>query len=157
MSVKSIPDGYHSITPYLIVKEPAQALEFYQKAFGAIELIRMADPNGGIMHAEFQVGDSKVMMAGEFPQMGAVSPQTLGGTPVSLCLYVENVDECFQQALAAGAKEKRAVQDQFYGDRSGTLEDPFGHTWTIATHVEDLTKEQIEQRFAQMMGQPPCE
>jgi PhnB protein len=135
MAVTFIPEGYHSVTPYLIVKDAAKALEFYQKAFGATEVMRMADPNGDIMHAEFQVGDSKVMMAGEFPHMGALSPQTIGGSPVSLCLYVENVDAMFQQALAAGAKEKRAVQDQFYGDRSGTLEDPFGHTWTVATHT----------------------
>jgi PhnB protein len=153
MAVKAIPDGYHSVTPYLIVKEPAKALEFYAKAFGAKEVMRLADPGGGIMHAEFQVGDSKVMMAGEYPDMGALSPQTIGGSPVSLCLYVENVDEMFQQALAAGAKERRAVQDQFYGDRSGTLEDPFGHTWTVATHKEDLTEEEIGQRFAAMMQQ----
>ncbi len=154
MAVESIPDGYHSVTPYLIVKEPAEALEFYRKAFGAVELVQMADPHGGIMHAEFQVGDSMVMMAGEYPDMGAISPQTLGGTPVSLCLYVENADQVFSQALAAGAKELRAVQDQFYGDRSGTLEDPFGHKWTIATHIEDVTPEEVAERFAKMM-QPP--
>ncbi len=150
MAVKYIPEGYHTVTPYLIVKEPKQALEFYKKAFGAKELLRLEDPSGGIMHAEFQIGDSKVMMAGEYPDMGAVSPQKLGGSPVSFCLYVEKVDEMFQQALAAGAKERRPIQDQFYGDRSGTLEDPFGHTWTIATHIEDLTQEEIEQRAAKM-------
>ena len=151
MAVNYIPDGYHTITPYLIVKDPAKALAFYQKAFGAKEILRMSDHNGGIMHAEFQVGDSKVMMAGEYPDMGALSPQSIGGTPVSLCLYVDNVDKMFQQALDAGATQKRPVQDQFYGDRSGTLEDPFGHTWTIATHIEDLTQEQVEQRVAEMM------
>jgi PhnB protein len=150
MAVKYVPDGYHSVTPYLIVKEPAKALEFYKKAFGAKEIMRMDDGHGGIMHCEFQIGDSKVMMAGEYPQMGALSPQSIGGSPISLCLYVETVDEMFQQALAAGAKEKRAVQNQFYGDRTGTLEDPFGHTWSIATHIEDLTQEQIEQRAAEM-------
>lgn len=157
MAVHFIPEGYHSLTPYLIVKDAAQALEFYKKALGAKEVLRMSDPNGGIMHAEFQVGDSKVMMAGEYPEMGALSPQTIGGSPVSLCLYVENVDEMFQQALAAGATQRRPVQNQFYGDRSGTLEDPFGHTWTIATHIEDLTQEQVEQRFAEMNQQPPGE
>lgn len=151
MAVNYIPDGYHAVTPYLIVKDPAKALEFYQKAFGAKEVLRMSDPNGGIMHAEFQVGDSKIMMAGEYPDMGALSPRSIGGTPVSLCLYVENADKMFQSALDAGAAEKRPVQDQFYGDRSGTLEDPFGHTWTIATHIEDLTQEQVKQRFDEMM------
>jgi len=150
MTVKYIPEGYHTVTPYLIVKEPKQALEFYKKAFGAKELHRMDDGQGGIMHAEFQIGDSKVMMAGEYPDMGALSPQTIGGTPVGLCLYVENVDEMFQQALAAGGTERRAVQNQFYGDRSGTVEDPFGHKWTIATHIEDLTLEEVEQRAAKM-------
>lgn len=151
MAVKYIPDGYHNVTPYLIVKDPVKALEFYKKAFGAKEVMRMEDGNGGIMHAEFQIGDSKVMMAGEYPQMGAVSPQTIGGTPVFLGLYVEDVDETFRQALASGAKERRAVQDQFYGDRTGTLEDPFGHLWSVATHIEDLTQEQIERRAAEMM------
>lgn len=153
MAVKYIPEGYHSVTPYLIVKEPAKALEFYKTAFGAKEIMRMDDGHGGIMHAEFQIGDSKVMMAGEYPDMGALSPETLGGSPISLCLYVEKVDEIFQQALATGATERRAVQNQFYGDRSGTLRDPFGHTWTLATHIEDLTPEQIGERAAQWMQQ----
>ncbi len=151
MAAKPIPEGYHSVTPYLIVKDPAAALEFYQKAFGAVEHVRMPDQKGGIMHAEFQVGDSRLMMAGEYPDMKALSPQSLGGTPVSFCLYVENADAAFQQAVAAGATVRRPVQDQFYGDRSGTVEDPFGHTWTIATHKEDLTPERIQERFAAMM------
>ena len=153
MAVKPIPEGFHSVTPYLIVKDPAAALEFYQQAFGAVERMRMPDQQGGIMHAEFQVGDSRVMMAGEYPDRKALSPQSLGGTPVSLCLYVENVDETFQQAVAAGATVRYPVQDQFYGDRSGTIEDPFGHTWSIATHKEDLTLEQVKERFAAMMQQ----
>ena len=151
MTVPFKPEGYHSVTPYLIVKDAKQALEFYAKAFGATELLRLADPGGGIMHCEFQIGDSKIMMAGEYPGMGALSPQTIGGTPVSFCIYVENCDEMFKQAIAAGGKEKRPVTDQFYGDRSGTLEDPFGHTWTVATHKEDFTPEQIEERAAKMM------
>lgn len=151
MPVSYVPEGYHSITPYLIVNDAPKALAFYRDAFGATEVLRLEDPQGKIMHCEFRVGDSMIMMAEECPEMGALDPQTIGGTPVSLCLYVENVDETFQQALTAGATEKRGVQDQFYGDRSGTLEDPFGHTWTVATHKEDLTQDQIEQRFAEFM------
>ncbi len=127
-SSRRIPEGFHSVTPYLIVKNPAAALEFYRKAFEAVEHVRMPDPKVGIMHAEFQVGDSRLMMAGEYPGMNALSPQNLGGTPVSFCVYVENVDDAFQQAVDAGATVRRPVQDQFCGDRSGTVEDPFGHT-----------------------------
>ncbi|MCA9072802.1 MAG: VOC family protein, partial [Planctomycetaceae bacterium] len=151
--VSFIPEGYHSITPYLIVNDALKALAFYRDAFGATEVLRLADPQGKIMHCEFQVGNSKIMMAEGCEEMGALDPHTIGGSPVSLCLYVEKVDEIFQQALAAGATEKRGVQDQFYGDRSGTLEDPFGHTWTVATHIEDLTQEQVDQRFAEWMQQ----
>jgi len=153
MTVSFQPEGYQSVTPYLVVKNAAEALDFYAKAFGAKELMRLQDPGGKVMHAEFQVGDSRIMIADECPEMSALSPQTVGGSPVNFCIYVENCDEVFQQALAAGGKEKRPVQDQFYGDRSGTLEDPFGHTWTIATHKEDLTQEEIEQRAAEMMKQ----
>jgi len=149
MSVKAIPEGYHSITPYLIVKGAAAALEFYKKAFNAAELFRMADPSGTIGHAEIQIGDSRIMLADEFPEMGARSPDTVGGTPVGLCLYVEDVDTLYQQALAAGARELRPLQDQFYGDRSGTLLDPFGHQWTLATHVEDVPPEELERRAAE--------
>jgi PhnB protein len=153
MAVKPIPDGYQTVTPYLIVSGAAKALEFYKKAFGAKERMRLASPDGKIGHAEIQIGDSVVMLADEFPQMGAKSPQTIGGTPVGICVYVEKVDSVFKQALAAGGKEERPVKDQFYGDRSGTLIDPFGHKWTIATHIEDVTPEEIGKRMAAM--KPP--
>ena len=147
MTVKAIPDGYYTATPYLIVKGAARAIEFYKKAFGATELMRLADPSGKVGHAEIRIGNSPIMLADEFPEMGARSPEAFGGSPVSIALYVEDVDERFRQAIAAGAKEVRPVQDQFYGDRSGTLTDPFGHTWTIATHKEDLSPEEISKRL----------
>ncbi len=151
MPVQPIPAGYHTITPYLIIQGAAQALEFYKKAFGATEIMRFPDPSGKIGHAEIKIGDSVVMLADEFPEMGFRSPQSLGGPGLSLLLYVEDVDRRFQQALAAGAKEMRPVKDQFYGDRSGTLTDPFGHVWTIATHKEDLTPEELQKRAAAAM------
>jgi PhnB protein len=153
MSVKPIPDGFHSVTPYLVVDNAADAIAFYERALGATEIMRMAGPNGNVGHAEIKVGDSPIMLADEFPEMGFRSPQSIGGTPVSLCLYVENVDECFKTALAAGAKEIRPVTDQFYGDRSGTLEDPFGHVWTIGTHKEDLGPDELQKRFEESMQQ----
>jgi PhnB protein len=148
-----IPPGYHTVTPYLIIQDAAKAIEFYKKAFGATELLRLPAPDGKLMHAEIKIGDSVVMLADEHPQMGYSGPKALGGTPVSILLYVENVDARFSQALAAGAKEMRPVQDQFYGDRSGTLTDPFGHVWTIGTHVEDLSEAEIQQRFEAFMKQ----
>jgi len=154
MAVKPIPDGYHTVTPYLIVKGAAKALEFYKKALGAEERVRMPGPEGKIMHAEIQIGDSTIMLADEFPQMGAVSPQSLGGTPVGICLYVQDVDTLFKRAIAAGGKEERPLQNQFYGDRSGTMVDPFGHKWTIATHIEDVTPEEMQRRMAAM--KPPA-
>lgn len=155
MAVKPIPDGYHTVTPYLIVKGAAAALDFYKKAFGATELMRMADPSGKVGHAEIRIGNSPIMLADEFPDMGFRSPQSLGGTPVSILLYVEDVDTRFQQAIGAGAKELRPVKDQFYGDRSGTLEDPFGHVWTVATHTEDLSEEEMRKRAEAAMKQQP--
>ncbi len=146
MAVKPIPDGYHTLTPYLIVKGAAAALEFYAKALGAQELVRMADPSGRVGHAEMKIGDSPFMLADEFPEMGAVAPPAGGGHSVSFLVYVPDVDAAFARALAAGAKAVRPVQDQFYGDRSGTLEDPFGHQWTLATHVEDVSPEEMERR-----------
>lgn len=148
MAAKPIPDGYHTVTPYLIVKGAPRAIEFYKKAFGATEVMRMAQPDGRIGHAEVRVGDSAVMLADEFPEMGIVSPATLGGTPVTLLIYVEDVDARFAEAVAAGATVKRPVVDQFYGDRSGTLADPFGHVWTIATHKEELSPEEMDRRHA---------
>jgi PhnB protein len=153
MSVKPVPDGYHTVTPYLIVSGGAKALDFYKRALGAEEQMRLEGPDGKIGHAEIKIGDSIVMLADEFPEMGAKSPQSIGGTPVGICLYVENVDARFDQAVKAGAKVERPVQDQFYGDRSGTVIDPFGHKWTIATHIEDLSPEEIGQRMAAM--KPP--
>lgn len=146
MAVKAIPAGYHSVTPYLIIKGATAAIEYYKKAFGAIELFRFPAPGGKIGHAEIKVGDSPIMLADEFPEMGHKSPKSLGGTPVSLMIYVEDVDTVFKQAIAAGGKEQRPVADQFYGDRLGTLEDPFGHHWHVSTHKEDVSLEEMEKR-----------
>jgi PhnB protein len=146
--VKPIPEGYHSATPYLIVKDAARAIEFYKRAFGATELLRMAAPGGKIGHAEIKIGDSPIMLADEVPDMGALSPESLGGTPVSILLYVEDVDAVFNQAIAAGAKIQRPVKDQFYGDRTGGVTDPFGHVWYVATHKEDVSPEEMRKRAA---------
>ena len=143
---KPIPDGYHSVTPYLIVNGAADAIAYYVKAFGATELFRMPAPEGKIGHAEIKIGDSPIMLADEFPEMGYKSPQSLGGSPVSIMIYVDDVDTTFSQAVAAGGKEQRPVKDQFYGDRSGTLEDPFGHVWHVATHKEDIAPDEMERR-----------
>jgi len=151
MAVKPIPTPYRTVTPYLIVKGGAEAIEFYSKALGARERMRLPAPEGKIGHAELEIGDSVIMLADEFPEMQALSPKTLGGTPVSFCIYVEDVDARFQQAIAAGGRETRPVKDQFYGDRSGTFEDPFGHTWTLATHVEDVSPEEMARRAEKQM------
>jgi PhnB protein len=146
--VKPIPEGYHTATPYLIIKDAARAIEFYKKAFGATELMRMTQPDGRVGHAEIKIGDSPIMLADEFPEMGSRSPQSLGGSPVSLYLYVVDVDGLAKRAVEAGAKLVRPVKDQFYGDRSGSVEDPFGHQWHIATHVEDVAPDEIDKRAA---------
>lgn len=143
---KAIPDGYHSVTPYLIVKGAADALEFYKRVFGATEHFRMPAQGGKIGHAEIKIGDSVIMLADEYPEIGARSPQSLGGAAVSLMIYVDHVDEIFKRAIKAGAKELQPLEDKFYGDRSGTLQDPFGHVWTIATHVEDVSTEEVRRR-----------
>jgi PhnB protein len=151
--VKPIPDGYHSVTPYLSIKGAAKAVAFYQQAFGAKELVRMDMPDGRIGHAELQIGDSRIMLADEMPEMPdavAKSPASLRGTTVGLNIYLENVDAAFKRAVEAGGKVKRPVTDQFYGDRSGTLEDPFGHIWTLSTHVEDVSPEEMRKRMAAM-------
>jgi PhnB protein len=153
MPVKPIPDGYHSITPYLVIQGAARAIEFYKKIFDAVEVVRMDGPEGKVGHAELRVGDSMVMMADEHPAMGYRGPQALGGTPVSLLLYVTDADAVFSRAVAAGAKVMKPMQDQFYGDRSGTVTDPFGHVWTIATHKEDVPPEEMERRMAAFMKQ----
>jgi PhnB protein len=153
MTTKSIPDGYHSVTPYLIIKGAADAIDFYKRTFGAAELMRMPRPDGKIGHAEIRIGDSAIMLADEHLEMGHRSPQSLGGAGVSLMVYVERVDDVFTRAIASGAKEVQPVKDQFYGDRSGTLRDPFGHTWTIATHIEDIPPEEMRRRADQFMQQ----
>jgi PhnB protein len=153
MAVKPIPEGYHSVTPYLIIKGAAKALEFYKKAFGARELMRVPGPQGTIGHAEIQIGDSRIMLADECPGGEFLSPTSRGGTSVSLLIYCEDVDNRFNQALAAGARVIRPLQDQFYGDRSGAVEDPFGHQWSISTHVEDVSMEEIQRRMDAMSKQ----
>ena len=147
MNVPAQPPGYHSVTPYLAVRGAAQAIDFYARAFGATELMRL--PMGGLIgHAEIRIGDSVVMLADEME--GHAGPQTLGGTPVSLMIYTDDADATFARAVAAGATVKRPVENQFYGDRSGVLVDPYGHVWSIATHVEDVPPEEIARRLAAM-------
>jgi PhnB protein len=156
--VKPIPDGFHSLTPYLSVRGAAEAIEFYKKAFGAKERYRLPGPDGKtIGHAEIVIGNSIVMLSDEFPQSGNRSPQSLNGTPVTFALYVENVDEAFERAVDAGAKVSRPLQDQFYGDRAGCVMDPFGHQWTLMTHIEDVSPEEMQKRlvdfYAKMVSQ----
>jgi PhnB protein len=148
MAVAPIPAGYHSVTPYLVLKGAADAIEFYKKAFGATELLRLPMPNGKVAHAEVKIGDSPVMLADENDDYHG--PQPGAGAPVSLMVYVNDVDRIFAQAIAAGATELRPVADQFYGDRLGTLRDPFGHVWSLATHVEDVAPDEIDRRFQKM-------
>jgi PhnB protein len=146
--VEPIPAGYHSVTPYLMVRDAARAMAFYRDAFGATEVMRFAGPDGRIAHAEVKIGDSHVMLADELPDQGFVGPQTLGGAGVSLMLYVNDVEATFAKALAAGATVRRPVADQFYGDRMGTLVDPYGHVWSIGTHREDVSVEEMQRRMA---------
>jgi PhnB protein len=146
MSVKPIPEGYHSVTPYLIISGASDAIEFYKKAFGATELFRFPAPGGKIGHAEIKIGDSPIMLADEYPAMGYKGPQSLAGSPITLMIYVEDVDNVFTRAVNAGATVKEVVQDKFYGDRTGTLTDPFGHVWHISTHKEDVSMEELERR-----------
>lgn len=152
MSVQPIPEGYHSLTPYLILDGAAEAIAYYKAAFGATELMRLPMPGGKIGHAELQIGDSRFMLADEFPEMGARGPKSIGGSPVGLCLYLPDVDAAFARAVAAGGTVERPVSDQFYGDRAGTLVDPFGHKWTLATHTEDVSAEEMARRMAGMGG-----
>jgi len=152
MSVKAIPAGHHTASPYLAIRNAARALEFYKNAFGATEIYKLSMPDGRLGHAEIRLGNSVIMMADEFPEYGGKAPETLGGSPVSIHLYVEDVDSFFKKAVAGGAKERKPVMDQFYGDRSGQLEDPFGHLWWVATHKEDVAPEEMERRAAEMGG-----
>jgi PhnB protein len=150
MNVKTIPDDYASVTPYLIVQGAAEAIEFYKDVFGATERMRLPAPDGKVAHAEIEIGDSVIMLADECPGRGAKSPQTIGGTPVCLHLYVEDADAVFAKAIAAGAEQIRPVENQFYGDRSGMFSDPSGHSWNVATHVEDVSPEELHKRMAVM-------
>ncbi len=144
--VKPIPDGYHSVTMTLTVRSAAAAIEFYKKAFGAQEIMRFPGPDGkGIMHAEVKIGDSRIMVNDEMPQMGALSPQSVGGASSGIFLYVENADDVFKKAVAAGAKVTMPIMDAFWGDRCGGIEDPFGHKWTISTHKKDMSLEEMKR------------
>lgn len=150
--VKPIPDGYHNVTPYLIVDGAAEAIDFYKKVFGASEKMRMPSPGGKVGHAELTLGDSMIMLADEHPEMGARAPHAYGGSAVSLMVYVPDVDTTVKTAIAGGAKVVRPVENQFYGDRMGTIEDPFGHRWYVATHIEDVPPEEMAKRAAAAMG-----
>lgn len=147
---KPIPQGYHSVTPYLVLSDAAKAIQFYTAALGATELYRMPMANGKIGHAELQIGDSRIMLADEFPEHGASSPKTVGGTPITLCIYTENVDALADRFVKAGGKVRRPIQNQFYGDRSGQFEDPEGYQWTLATHIEDVSHDEMQRRMKNM-------
>jgi PhnB protein len=148
--VNFIPKGYHVVTPYLAVEGASEAIVFYKKVFGAKEVMRMPGPNGTIGHAEIAIGDCRIMLADEFPEMNFKSPRAFGGSPVAVNLYVKNVDAVAKKAVAAGAKLLRPVADQFYGDRSGSLEDPFGHVWHVATHIKEIPMKELKKRAAAM-------
>jgi PhnB protein len=151
--VNAIPSGYHSLTPYLVVNDASRAIDFYKQAFGAKETVRMGGPGGKIGHAELKIGDSMLMLSDEMPGSGSRSPQSLGGSPVSVFMYVENVDSVFDQAVKAGAKADKPPEDMFWGDRFGHLTDPFGHLWAIATHIEDVAPEEMRKRAQAAMAQ----
>jgi PhnB protein len=153
--VNPIPMGYHTVTPYITVKGADRAIEFYKRAFGATEISRMPGPDGRIGHAEIKLGDSHVFLSDEYPEMDARSPETLGGSPVGLFLYLEDVDVVFQRAVSAGAQSVRPPADMFWGDRYGTLRDPFGHVWHVATHIEDVSPEEMTRRAAEAMAAQP--
>jgi PhnB protein len=150
--VKPIPDGYPRVSPYLVVDDGAKAIDFYKQVLGATERTRIPAPGGKIGHAELQLGDSVIMLADEFPDMSYVGPKKIGGTPVTIGAYVEDVDKTFAAALQAGAKELRPVENQFYGDRSGQFEDPSGHRWSISTHIEDVPPDELAKRAQEMMS-----
>lgn len=151
--VLAIPKGYHSITPYLAVKDSAaNAISFYKKVFGAKEIKKMASPNGKIVHAELKIGDAKIMLADEFPEMDFYSPKTYGGSPVTLHLYMKDVDLVVKTAVKNGAKLIKPVEDMFYGDRSGAIEDPYGHKWHVATHIEDVSPAKMKKRMAELFN-----
>ena len=147
MNVKAIPEGYHSVTPYIIVNDGNAAIDFYKKAFGATEVLRLPMGNK-VAHAEVKIGDSVIMLSDEWPDMGKLSPKSRGGSTAGLMIYLPDVDAAIQRAIAAGATQERPVEDQFYGDRSGTVVDPFGHSWTLSTHVEDVPEDELQRRMA---------
>jgi PhnB protein len=149
-NVKPIPEGYPQVTPYLCVDGADQAIEFYSTVLGARERMRMGAPGGKVGHAELQIGDGLVMLADEFPEMGVRSPRSVGGTPVTISVYVDDVDAVVERAVQAGAKSLRPIENQFYGDRTGQFEDPFGHRWSVATHVEDVPPDEMQRRAAEM-------
>jgi PhnB protein len=151
-NVKPIPDGYRNVTPYLFIKGAAKAIDFYKSVFGATERMRMPTPDGKIGHAELMIGDSVIMLADEHPQMHSLSLQTVGGTPICLHIYVNNVDDVVKKATNAGSNLLQPIKNQFYGDRSGTFTDPFGHMWSVATHVEDVSPEELQRRAAKAMS-----
>jgi PhnB protein len=152
-SVRPIPEGYHNVTPYLYVRGATAAIDFYKSVFGATEVVRMGGPDGKIMHAELRIGDSIVMLADENPHMGIMSPQTIGGFSTGLHVYVETVDAVVQKMVDSGAKVLRPIKNQFYGDRSASLLDPFGHMWSVATHIEDVSPEEMKKRMTAAMSQ----
>jgi PhnB protein len=155
--VKAVPEGFHTITPAIVVKGAATAIDFYKQAFGAEEVSRMDGPDGIVMHAELRIGNSMLMMSDEFPQYGAAGPETIGGSPVTLCLYVDDCDAVFNRAVEAGATVKMPPADQFWGDRYAKLSDPFGHSWSISTHIKDLTHDEVMEAAAVAMSAAPCE
>jgi len=155
MDVTPIPEGYHSITPYLVINNANEAVKFYTEVFGAKERLRLDDGSGKVMHLELEIGSSVIMMADEFPEMGFTGPQTIGGTPVSICHYVEDCDQVFNKAIQNGAEVMRPLADQFYGDRSGTFKDPFGHVWTVCSRIEIVSNEDIQKRFQEFQNNPP--
>lgn len=153
-TVKPVPEGYTTVTPYLILSDAKKAMAFYTQAFGAQELFKMVQDDGRVGHAEMQIGNARIMLADEFPEIGARAPTTIGGTPVSFMLYVEDVDAIAARAVAAGGTLKHAVEDKFYGDRTGAVVDPFGHVWHVATHVEDVSPEELKRRSAAAQKTP---
>jgi PhnB protein len=155
MSVKPIPEGYHTLTPFLTVRDAARAIEFYKQAFGAVERGVMKGPDGKIMHAELMIGDSIIMLSDEFPEFGSVSPQTIGGSGMGLHIYLDGVDAAFERAVKAGAQVEMPVMDQFWGDRYGKLKDPFGHKWSIATHTRDLSMDEMKHGMDEAMAKMP--
>ena len=155
MSVKPVPEGYHTVTPYLVVNNAAEAIAFYKRAFGAKEIMRMDGPQGKISHAELRIGDSTMMLSDEMPDSGTKAPQSLGGTTAGIFLYVEDADRTFKQATSAGAEIETPLADMFWGDRFGRLRDPFGHSWSIATHKEDVAPEEMAKRAQKAMAERP--